>query len=148
LPLPDKALFKLPIYLRKQQGNQQLQLWIKHANLAFDLLAQQAEKYWQMPITDWATSLTEKPNIHIKQYQYTANRHVPASTTQTDITNWLKPSGGTDCDDTTTVGCSIASEQYHGQVEVQKNANTATNREIVTGGISQGLTTNMCTLVN
>jgi hypothetical protein len=53
IPLRERALFHLPLWFRLKQGHQQLQLWIKWAQLMFN-------KYEEIPIsTDQMNRITD-----------------------------------------------------------------------------------------
>jgi hypothetical protein len=117
IPLQERALFHLPLRFRLKQGQQQLQLWIKRAQLMFT-------KYDEIPIstdqtnriTDWLSqwdlgdaviahdaTLSSVPVSRLRVDSSDSEASEPRlPMSQSDISNWLK-SWGHNEDKTTQV---------------------------------------------
>jgi hypothetical protein len=108
IPLQEQALFTLPLQFRLKQGQQQLQLWIKRAQLMFT-------KYEEIPIstdqtnriTDWLSqwdledkviahdaTLSSVPVSRLRVDSTDSEASEPwLSASQSDLSNWLKSWG-------------------------------------------------------
>jgi hypothetical protein len=148
LSLSDKDMFKLPLAYRKKQGNQQLMLWVKHAAMVFDSVEENISQQQQLSITDWLTDWTDGTLETASSSRVAKTDNIRPFRRQSDLLDWINSQDG----QTHTFDCSnTASNSLPPNTLLDEDADgssTEENREIVTDGLHQCHTTNMCILVN
>jgi hypothetical protein len=149
LSLVDKNLFKLPLQLRKKQGNQQLLLWVKHAHMIFAKVEEEAMNEQQAPITDWLTNWTDTFSDNKPSNSQMYQDKVRSECTQTNLKDWLKSCEDNidTCDDSSHSLTDDATGTYLDS-EIYTNSTADKDRFLVADEVHQHDTTNTCILVN
>jgi hypothetical protein len=150
LSLADKDLFKLPLQYRKNQGNQKLLLWVKHANMMFNKREEAVLGLQQAPITDWLNNWTDEQPETEQLTSNISNDKVQSGHTQTTLNDWIqtrerKPAT---CDASSSLLSDDETDTYIGSEPTDMFSTTNKDRDIVADGVLQHDTTNTCILVN